>query len=78
MTKDSRLRLTEICCKIKLGRTVTLTQRIWMSKLIESDSDAFRLAERFLMGCHHSTAVVQGFCKAKVGGSNPSDGILYK
>ena len=24
---------------------------------------------------HHSTVVVQGFCKAKVGGSNPSDGI---
>ena len=25
--------------------------------------------------CHHSTVVVQGFCKAKVGGSNPPDGI---
>ena len=26
--------------------------------------------------CHHSTVVVQGFCKAKVGSSNLSDGIL--
>ena len=25
--------------------------------------------------CHHSTVVVQGFCKAKVGSSNLSDGI---
>ena len=44
LSKDSRLRLVEMCCRIKLKRKVILEERIWMSKLIESDSDARRLA----------------------------------
>ena len=31
-----------------------------------------------LPDCLYSTAVVQGFCKAKVGGSNPSGGMSLK
>ena len=33
------------------------------------------LAQSYLTNCLYSTAVVQGFCKAKVGGSNPSGGM---
>ena len=42
LSKDSRLRLVEMCCRIKLKRKVILEERIWMSKLIESDSDSER------------------------------------
>ena len=44
LSRDNRLRLTEICCRVKLRRKVDLEERIWMAKLIESDSDARRLA----------------------------------
>ncbi len=44
LSRDNRLRLTEMCCRVKLKRKVSLEERIWMSKLIESDSDARRLA----------------------------------
>ena len=43
LSRDNRLRLTEICCRVKLRRKVDLEERIWMAKLIESDSDARRL-----------------------------------
>ena len=48
LSKDSRLRLTEICCRIKLGRDVTLAERIWMQKLIEHNKSAKGIAERML------------------------------
>ena len=48
MSKDSRLRLTEICCRIKLNRDVNLEDRVWMTKLVESDSDAAKLASLHL------------------------------
>ena len=48
LSKDSRLRLTEICCRIKLGRTVTLTERIWMHKLIKHNNHARGIAERMM------------------------------
>ena len=47
LSKDSRLRLTEICCKMKLGRHVTLLERIWVYKLVRSNQDAAGIAERF-------------------------------
>ena len=48
LSKDSRLRLTEIACKIKLGRTVTLTERIWMHKLINHNKHALGIVERIM------------------------------
>ena len=48
LSKDSRLRLTESACKIKLGRTVTLTERIWMHKLIHHNKHALGIVERIM------------------------------
>ena len=48
LSKDSRLRLTEIACKIKLGRTVTLTERIWMHKLINHNKHALGIVESIM------------------------------
>ena len=48
LSKDNRLRLTEIACKIKLGRTVTLTERIWMHKLIKHNKHALGIVERIM------------------------------
>ena len=45
LSKDSRLRLVEICCRMKLGRTVTLTERIWMHKLVKHNNHARGLVE---------------------------------
>ena len=47
LEKDDRLRLVEICCKMKLGRKVTLLERVWRYKLIQLDDHAADLAERF-------------------------------
>jgi len=46
LSKDSRLRLTEICCGMKLGRPVTFLERIWVYKLVRSHKDAAGIAER--------------------------------
>ena len=43
----------------------------------EEYQSVFYIVTLINQNCHHSTAVVQGFCKAKVGGSNPSDGIPF-
>ena len=48
LSKDSRLRLTEIACRMRLGRTVTLTERIWMSKLIKLNNHALGIVERIM------------------------------
>ena len=48
LSKDSSLRLTEIACRMKLGRTVTLTERIWMSKLIKHNKHALGIVERIM------------------------------
>ena len=48
LSKDSRLRLTEIACRIKLGRTGTLTERIWMHKLIKHNKHALGIVERIM------------------------------
>ena len=47
LSKDSRLRLTEICCRIKLRRHVTFLERMWVYKLVRSNKDAAGNAERF-------------------------------
>jgi len=48
LSRESRLMLTEICCRIKLSRTVTLDERIWMHKLISHNKHALGIAERIL------------------------------
>ena len=48
LSKDSRLRATEIACRIKLGRTVTLAERIWLHKLIEHNNHARGIVERMM------------------------------
>ena len=47
LSKDYRLRLTEICCRMKLGRDVTLMERIWVYKLIRANKHAAGIFERF-------------------------------
>ena len=46
LSKDYRLRLTEICCRMKLNRPVTLEERIWVQKLCEVNKHAAGIAER--------------------------------
>ena len=48
LSKDSRLRVTEIACRVKLGRSVTLAERIWMNKLIEHNNHARGIVERIM------------------------------
>ena len=48
LSKDSRLRATEIACRVKLGREVTLTERIWMHKLISHNNHARGIVERIM------------------------------
>ena len=45
--------------------------------MVKSEVSNLQSSVRFTPSAlrHHSTVVVQGFCKAKVGGSNPPDGI---
>ena len=48
LSKDYRLRLTEIVCKMKLDREVTLAERIWMNKLCDHNLHARELAGALL------------------------------
>lgn len=47
LERDDRLRLVEICCRMKLGRSVSLLERVWRYKLIKMDDHAANIAERF-------------------------------
>ena len=46
LSKDYRLRLTDIACRIKLDRTVTLEEMVWYNKLIKHNKHAAGIAER--------------------------------
>ena len=48
LSRDYRLRLTEIACKVRLGRETSLAERIWMSKLIENNNHARGIVERIM------------------------------
>ena len=48
LSKDSRLRVTEISCKIRLGREVTLPERIWLNKICEHNKSAAGIRDRIL------------------------------
>ena len=46
LSKDSRLRVQEIACKIRLRREVSLTEMIWYNKMIENNGHARGIHER--------------------------------
>ena len=48
LSKDYRLRLTEIACRVRLNRKTTLEERIWMHKLIENNAHARGIVERIM------------------------------
>ena len=48
LSKDYRLRLTEIACRVKLNRNTTLEERIWMHKLIDNNAHARGIVERIM------------------------------
>jgi len=50
LSKDSRLRLSEIACRVRLNRKVTLMERIWVQKLIEHNNHARGIYERIVGG----------------------------
>ncbi len=46
LSRENRLRLTEIATKVRLNRETSLTERIWMNKLIEHSNQARGIVER--------------------------------
>ena len=48
LSKDYRLRVTEIATKVRLGRETSLAERIWMNKLIEHNNHARGIVERII------------------------------
>ena len=48
LSKEYRLRLVEIVCKMRLNREVTLAERIWVQKLCDSNKSAAGIRDRFL------------------------------
>ena len=47
LSTNQRLKLTNICCRIKLGRDVSLMERIWVYKITRANKHAAGIAERF-------------------------------
>ncbi len=48
LSKNYRLRLTEIACRVRLGKTTTLSERIWMHKLCEHNAHARGIIESIM------------------------------
>ena len=48
LSKDNRLRLSEIACRVRLKRKVTLAERIWVNKLIQHNNSARGIYERIV------------------------------
>ena len=46
LSKDYRLRLSAIACKVRLDRAVSLDDRIWAQKLVEHNGHARGIWER--------------------------------
>jgi len=46
LSKDYRLRLVEICTKMRLQREVSLEDRIWAQKLVEHNQHAAGIYNR--------------------------------
>ena len=45
LSTSYRLKLTDICCRMRLGRDVSLMERIWVYKITRSNKHAAGLAE---------------------------------
>ncbi len=48
LSKDYRLRVTEIACKIRLNREVSFDDMVWYNKLIKYNNQARGIAERLI------------------------------
>ena len=48
LSKDYRLRLTDIACRIKLERAVTLEEMVWYNKLVKHNKHAKALVGSLL------------------------------
>jgi len=48
LSKEYRLRLVEIVCRMKLNREVSLAERIWVQKLCTHNRSAAGIRDRFL------------------------------
>ena len=48
LSKDQRCRVSEICCKIRLGRNVSLAERIWLYKICAVNKSAAGIRDRML------------------------------
>ena len=46
LSKEYRLRVTEIACKIKLNREVSIEDMMWYTKLVKHNKHASGIAER--------------------------------
>ena len=46
LSRDDRLRVTEIACRIRLNREVSLTEMIWYNKMIKYNGHARGIHER--------------------------------
>ena len=54
LSKEYRLRLVEIVCKMKLNREVSLEERIWVSKLCDHNRSAAGIRDRFLISVSYT------------------------
>ena len=48
LSKNQRCRVSEICCKISLGRKVSLAERIWLYKICAVNKSAAGIRDRML------------------------------
>ena len=48
LSKEYRLRVVEIACKIRLNREVSLEDMVWYNKLVKNNGHARGLHERFV------------------------------
>jgi len=48
LSKDQRCRVSEICCRMHLGRKVTLAERIWLYKICAVNKSAAGIRDRIL------------------------------
>jgi hypothetical protein len=48
LSKDYRLKVTEIACRVRLNRKTTLEERIWMHKLINHNAHARSIVESIM------------------------------
>ena len=63
LSKEYRLRLVEIACRIRLGREVCLSDMVWYNKLLGHNKQARGIHERFTYQ-GTSSPCSRRYCKA--------------